>query len=88
METTRQASFQALPPLKYIKAFYTKYPPEKAQCILWHWFILSIKNEFSTIHPKEMEGFEDFFESLSNLVSAVALVHRQEESRTELLGIS
>ncbi len=79
METTEQSSFQALSPLKYMEAFYIQYPPEMAQSILWRWFVLSIRNEFSTLHPRELQGFEDFFESLNNLVSAAALVHRQEQ---------
>jgi len=74
--TTTEQPFQPLSPLKFIEAFYEKYPPEKAQAILWRWLLLSIKNEFSNVHPKDMEGFEDFFESLSNLVMAASLVRK------------
>ena len=84
MEITEQPSFQPLAPLKFIEAFYAKYPPEKAQAILWRWFLLSIKNEFSNVHPKEMEGFEDFFESLSNLVMAISLMQNGERGREAL----
>jgi len=77
METTEQPSFYPLSPLKFIEAFYARYPPEKAQAILWRWFLLSIKNEFVNVHPKEMEGFEDFFENLSNLVMVVSVVREE-----------
>jgi len=63
MERLPNPPLQILSPLKFMEAFYTNYPPEKAQSLLWRWFILSIKDEFSKLSPKEMQVFEDFLKA-------------------------
>ncbi len=70
-------SFQSQSPSELLESFFKTYPAEKAQAILWSWFVLSIKGQFSKLPPKELQEFGDFFESLDLLIQTVNLLRKQ-----------
>ena len=68
---------QPLSPSELLESFFKTYPAEKAHAILWSWFVLSIKGQFSKLPPKELQEFGDFFEQLDLLIQAVSLLKKQ-----------
>ena len=63
-----------------MESFFDTYPPEKAESLLWRWFMLSIKDKFSQLPPKVMLEFTDFFERLENLILAMDIVRKQSKN--------
>jgi len=68
---------QPLSPSELLESFFKTYPAEKAQAILWSWFVLSIKGQFCKLPPRELQEFGDFFEHLDLLIQAVSLLRER-----------
>ena len=79
MEATTNSPVEVLSPIEVLDSFFSKYPAEKAEALLWRWFILSIKDEFSKLPPSELDQFTDFFERLDNMILATHIVSRQKK---------
>lgn len=63
----------SLPQLKLLEDFFNDYPAEKAEQLLWCWFVACLRNDFSKISQEELQEFSDFFERLNKLELAMQL---------------
>jgi|GEM_PF-3937295 len=62
-------------PSEVIEDFFSKYPSEQANYLLWKWFIRTGKLYIKDMDNEETVQFAEFFESLQGLIHAVAAGH-------------